>query len=75
MYEWWGRRKKKGSGVYGWWGKKKEIKRKKEIGSGVYVYGGKKWGVEKKEEKKNEVEKTKLVLFVCLLCLVQSVEL
>ena len=56
-------------------GKKKEIKRKKEIGSGVYVYGGKKWRAEKKEEKKNEVEKTKLVLFVCLLCLVQSVEL
>jgi hypothetical protein len=32
-------------------------------------------GVEKKEEKKIEREKTKLVLFVCLLCLAQSVEL
>jgi hypothetical protein len=37
------------------------------------VYGGKKGGVEKK--KKIEREKTKLVLFVCSLCLVQSVEL
>jgi hypothetical protein len=56
--------------------KKKEIKRKKEMGSGVNVYGGKKWGVEKKEEKKKiEKEKTKLVLFVCSFCVVQSVEL
>ena len=55
--------------------KKKEIKRKKEMGSGVYVYGGKKGRVEKKEQKKFERGKTKLVLFVCLLCLVQSVEL
>jgi hypothetical protein len=40
------------------------------------VYGGRKGGVEKKEEeKKFEREKTKLVLFVCSLCLVQSVEL
>jgi hypothetical protein len=73
---WWGRRKKKGMRVYGWWGKKKrEIKRKKEMESGVYVYGEKKGGVEKKEEKKFEREKTKLVLFVCSLCLVQNVEL
>ena len=36
---------------------------------------GKKGGVKKKKEKKFEREKTKLVLFVCLLCLVQSVEL
>jgi hypothetical protein len=50
-------------------------KKKQEIGSGVYVYSGKKGGVEKKEEKKFEREKTKLVLFVCSLCLVQSVEL
>jgi hypothetical protein len=64
---WWGRRKKKGMGVHGWW--------EKEMGSGVYVYGGKKWGVEKKEEKKIEKETTKLVLFVCSFCLVQSVEL
>ena len=39
------------------------------MGSGVYVCGGKKGGVEKKEEKKI------VVLFVCSLCLVQSVEL
>jgi hypothetical protein len=32
-------------------------------------------GVEKKEEKNFERKKTKLVLFVCSLCLVQSVEL
>ena len=48
---------------------------KKEMGSGVYMYGGKKGGVEKKEEKKNWKEKIKLVLFVCSLCLVQSIEL
>ena len=41
------------------------------MGSGVYMYGGKKGGVEKKEER----EKTKLVLFICSLCLVQSVKL
>ena len=45
------------------------------MGSGVYVYGGKNGGVEKKEEKKNEREKTKLVLVVCSLCLVQRVKL
>ena len=46
------------------------------MGSGVYVYGGKKGGMEnKKEKKKIEREKTKLVLFVCSLCLVQSVKL
>ena len=39
------------------------------MGSGVFVYGGEKGGVEKKEEK------TKLVLFVCLPCLMQNVEL
>jgi hypothetical protein len=51
-------------------GKKEEIKKEKEMESGVYVYGRKKRGVEKKEEKKFEREKTKLVLFVCSLCLV-----
>jgi hypothetical protein len=58
-----------GSGGGGGGGK--EIKRKKKMGSGIYVYGGKKWGVEKKERKKKFIrEKTKLVLFVCSLCLV-----
>jgi hypothetical protein len=74
-----GEKKKERHGVHGWWGakkkKKKEIKRKKEMGSGIYVYGGKKGGVEKKEKKNFEREKTKLVLFVYSLCLVQSVEL
>jgi hypothetical protein len=37
--------------------------------------GGKKGGVEKKKEEKFEREKTKIILFVCSLCLVQSVEL
>ena len=53
--------------------KKKEIKSKKEMRSGIYAYGGKKGGVEKK--KKIEREKTKLVLFVYSLCLVQNIEL
>jgi hypothetical protein len=73
-----GNKKEKRNGEWSTWvvGKrKKEIKRKKEMGSGVYVYGGKKRGVEKKEEKKFEREKTKLVLFVCSLCLVQSIKL
>ena len=59
--------RKRGTWVVGKKKKKREIK--KELESGVYVYGGKKWGVEKKE-KKIEREKTKLVLFVCSLCLV-----
>jgi hypothetical protein len=56
---------------------KKEIKKKKEMGRGrgVCMYCGKKGRVEKKEEKKFEREKTKLVLFICLFYLVQSVEL
>jgi hypothetical protein len=70
-----GEKKKERQGVHGWWRKKKKKKRKKEMESGVYVYGGKKWRVEKKEEKKFEREKIKLVLFVCSLCLVQSVKL
>ena len=61
--------------AWGTWGVGKKIKRKKEMESGIYMYGGKIWGVEKKEEKKFEREKTKLVLFVCSLCLVQNVEL
>jgi hypothetical protein len=57
--------------------KKKEIKKKKEMRSGEWGLRvcGKKKGVEKKEEKKIEREKTKLVLFVCSLCLMQSIEL
>ena len=42
------------------------------MGSGVYVYGGKKGGG-KERRKKFWKGKTKLVLFVCSLCLVQSV--
>ena len=68
-----GGEEKRKAGIHEWKGKKKEIKKKKEMGSGIYVYGGKKGGVEKK--KKIEREKTKLVLFVCSLCLVQNIEL
>ena len=64
-----GEEKRKVRGVRGWWGKKKERKK-----SGVYVYGGKKGGG-KERRKKFWKGKTKLVLFVCLLCFVQSVEL
>ena len=67
---WWGRRKKKGKGVHGWCEKKK-----KKWGVGFMCMVGKKWGVEKKEEKKIERKKTKLVLFMCSLCLMQNVEL
>ena len=61
----WGRRKKKGR-VHGWWGKKKKGKKKWEVGFTVE----KKKGMKNKEEKKFEREKTKLILFICLLCLV-----
>ena len=71
-----GQKKKRKAGDTWVVGKKnKEIKKKKEMGSGVYVYGGKKGEWKKKEENKIEREKTKLVLFVCSLYLVQSVEL
>ena len=50
-------------------------KKKKKWGVGFMCMVGKKWGVEKKEEKKIERKKTKLVLFMCSLCLMQSVEL
>ena len=71
-----GEKKKERQGVHGsWWGKKKEIKRKKEIGNGVNVYGGKNGKWKRRRKKKIEKEKTKLILFACSLCLVQSVEL
>ena len=69
MREWWGRRKKKGRGYMG--GGKK-IKNKWEVGFSCMV--GKR-GSEKERRKKIEREKTKLILFVCSLCLVQNVEL
>ena len=66
-----GEEKIKARGYMGGGEKIKEIKKKKEMGSGVCMYGGKKKGEwKKKEEKKIEREKTKLVLFVCLLYLV-----
>ena len=56
-------------------GKKNGNKKEKRNGEWSLVYGEKKGRVEKKEKKNFEREKTKLVLFVCLLYLVQSVEL
>jgi hypothetical protein len=58
-------------------GKKKKgnKKEKRNEGVGFTCMVGKKGEWKKKEEKKFEREKTKLVLFICSLCLVQSVEL
>ena len=70
---WWGRRKKKGREYMG--GGKKNKKGKKKWGMGFTCMVGKKGEWKKKEENKIEREKTKLVLFVCSLYLVQSVEL
>ena len=50
-------------------------KKKRNEGVGFTCMVRKKRGVEKKEEKNFEREKTKLVLFVSLFCLVQSIEL
>ena len=54
--------------------KKRKEKRKKKGGVAFMCMVGKR-GSGKKEEKKFEREKTKLILFVCSLCLVQIVEL
>jgi hypothetical protein len=73
-----GEKKKERLGVHGWWEKKKGNKKEKrngEWGVGYTCMVGKKGEWKKKEEKKIEREKTKLVLFVCSLYLVQSVEL
>ncbi len=65
------KKKERQGGTWVVWKKK----RKKEMGSGVYVYGGKKGVWKRKKKKKIEREKTKLVLFICSICLVQSIEL
>jgi hypothetical protein len=70
-----GEEKRKAGGYMSGGEKEKDIKKKKEMGVGFTCMVGKKWGVEKKEENKFEREKTKLILFVCSLCLVQSIEL
>ena len=70
-----GEEQRKARGSMGCGEKKKEIKRKKEIGSGIFVYGEKKGGEWKRKKKKFESEKTKFVLLVHSLCLVQSVKL
>jgi hypothetical protein len=71
---WWGRRKKKGRGYMGG-GEKKREKRNGEWGVGYKCMVGKKGEWKKKEENKIEREKTKLVLFICSLYLVQNVKL
>jgi hypothetical protein len=55
-------------------GKKKGNKKEKRNGEWGLLGKKGKWKG-KKQKKKIEREKTKLVLFVCSLCLVQSVEL
>ena len=73
-----GEKKKERQGIHEWKGKKKEIKKKKEIGSGEWglrACGKKKREWKRKKKKKFEREKTKLVLFIYTLCLVQSIEL
>ena len=60
-----GEKKKKGKGIH-WWGKK----RKKKWGVGFMCIVGKNGEWKRKKKKKFEREKTKLVLFVCSLCLV-----
>ena len=67
-----GEKKKERQEVHGWWGKKKG-KKKWRVGFTCIV--GKKGGGKERKKKKFEKEKTKLVLFVCSLCLMQSVEL
>ena len=73
-----GEKKNQRLGVYGWWGKKKGNKKEKrngEWGVGYWCMVGKKGEWKHKEEKKIERKKTKFVLFVYSLYLVQSVEL
>jgi hypothetical protein len=63
--------KAEGTWVVGKKKKKKEKIQEKRNGKwGLRVWWEKKWGVEKKEKKNFEKEKTKLVLFICSLCLV-----
>ena len=63
-------KKKERKGIHEWW-----RKRKKKLGVGFTCMVGKKGEWKKKKKKKVEREKTKLVLFVCSLCLMQSIEL
>jgi hypothetical protein len=69
---WWGRRKRKGRG-YMSGGEKKKEKRNGEWD--LHVWWEKKGSGKERRKKKIEREEPKLVLFVCSLCLVQSVEL
>jgi hypothetical protein len=67
--------KKKKRKAGGTWVVGKRKKGKKKWGVGFTCMVGKKGEWKRKKKKKFEREKTKLVLFVCSLCLVQSVEL
>ena len=70
-----GKEKRKTRGYMGGGEKKGNKKEKKKWRVRFTCMVGKKGEWKKKEENKIEKEKTKLVLFVCSLCLVQSVEL
>jgi hypothetical protein len=68
------KKKERQRGYMGGGGKKKGNKKEKRNGEwNLRVWWEKKGNG--KEKKKIEREKTKLVLFVCSLCLVQSIEL
>ena len=72
-----GEEKRKTGGYMSGGEKENDIKKKKVMGSrewGLRVWWEKR-GSGRERRKKFEREKTKLVLFVCSLCLVQSIEL
>ena len=72
-----GEEKRKAGEVHGWWigGKKEKKKRIGEWGVRFTCMVGKKEEWKRKKKKKFEGKKIKLVLFVCSLCLMQSLEL
>jgi hypothetical protein len=71
------KRKKKSRGYMGGGKKKKKGNKKEKINGewGIRVWWEKRESGKRKKKKKIEREKTKLVLFVCSLYLVQNVEL
>jgi hypothetical protein len=72
-----GEKKKERQGVHGWWGKKKKGNKKEKRNEewNLRVWWEKRESGKERKKKNFEREKTKLVLFVYSLCLVQSVEL
>jgi hypothetical protein len=73
---WWGRRKNKGREYMSGGEKKKGNKKEKRHGEwGLCVWWEKRGSGKERRKKNLKGKKTKLVLFVCSLCLVQSIEL